>query len=122
MIAVIQRVSKAKVEVKNETISSINNGLLILLGIAHNDSEEDIDWLTNKIINLRVFDDENGVMNKSCIETNNDIITVSQFTLRARTKKGNRPSYIDAAPPEIAIPLYEKFIKNPCKRYSSNTN
>lgn len=112
MIATIQRVSKASVEIDKKNISKIEKGLLILLGITHTDSEEDIDWLTSKIVNLRIFDDENGIMNKSCIDINGDIITVSQFTLYARTKKGNRPSYIDAAPPEIAIPLYEKFIEN----------
>lgn len=111
MIAVIQRVKKAKVEVEDQLISNIKDGLLILLGITHNDDENDIEWLTNKIVNLRIFDDENGVMNKSCIEINGDIITVSQFTLHAKTKKGNRPSYIEAAIPELAMPLYEKFIK-----------
>jgi len=112
MIAVIQRVKNANVEVEKTIISSINQGLLILLGITHSDNEEDIEWLVNKIVNLRIFDDENGIMNKSCIDINGDIITVSQFTLHARTKKGNRPSYIDAAKPDIAIPLYEKFIEN----------
>ena len=112
MIAVIQRVKNAKVETENNIISKINCGLLILLGISHYDNEEDIKWLGNKIINLRIFDDENGIMNKSCLEINGDILTVSQFTLYSRTKKGNRPSYIDAASPEIAIPLYENFIKN----------
>jgi D-tyrosyl-tRNA(Tyr) deacylase len=111
MIAVVQRVNKAKVITKEEIISQINEGLLILLGITHTDTDEDIEWLTNKIVNLRIFDDENGIMNKSCINIEGNVITVSQFTLNARTKKGNRPSYIDAAPHEIAIPLYEKFIK-----------
>lgn len=110
MIAVIQRVSEANVKVDNELISSINSGILILLGIAQDDTIEDIQWLSNKILNLRIFDDENGVMNKSCIESNLDILTISQFTLYARTKKGNRPSYVDAAKPEIAIPLYENFV------------
>jgi D-tyrosyl-tRNA(Tyr) deacylase len=111
MIAVIQRVKKTNVEIDKKIISEIEQGLLILLGITHTDSNEDIEWLVNKIINLRIFDDDDGVMNKSCIDINGDIITVSQFTLHARTKKGNRPSYIDAATPDTAIPLYEEFIK-----------
>lgn len=110
MIALLQRVTYAKVEVDEKEISSIKAGLLILIGITHSDSNEDIEWLTNKIINLRIFDDELGVMNKSCLEKDYDILTISQFTLHARTKKGNRPSYIDAARPEHAIPLYENFI------------
>lgn len=110
MIAVIQRVNYAKVSVNNQVVGKIDHGLLILLGIEHSDNKEDINWLTNKIVNLRIFDDENGVMNKSCLELNYNILTVSQFTLHARTKKGNRPSYIDAAPPDLAIPLYEEFI------------
>ncbi len=110
MIAVIQRVNYAKVTVNNQVVGKIGNGLLIFLGIEHSDNKEDIIWLTNKIVNLRIFDDENAVMNKSCLELNFNILTVSQFTLHARTKKGNRPSYIDAAPPDIAIPLYEEFI------------
>ena len=112
MIAVIQRTKTAKVIIGEKIKSEIGKGLLILLGITHDDTDEDIDWLTNKIVNLRIFDDENGVMNKSVIEIGGDIITVSQFTLFARTKKGNRPSYIDAAKPEIAIPLYKSFIEN----------
>ncbi|HOK37182.1 MAG TPA: D-aminoacyl-tRNA deacylase [Bacteroidales bacterium] len=110
MIAVIQRVNYAKVTVNHKIVGEIEKGLLVLLGIEQYDDKEDIKWLANKIVNLRIFDDENGVMNKSCIELNYNILTVSQFTLHARTKKGNRPSYIDAAPPEIAIPLYEEFI------------
>lgn len=110
MIAVIQRVKDANVKVEGKLISSIGNGLLILLGIAHDDTNEDISWLCSKIVNLRIFDDESGVMNLSCIEKNLDVLTISQFTLFARTKKGNRPSYIDAARPETAIPLYENFI------------
>ncbi len=111
MIAVIQRVKEANVKVNGENISSINLGLLIFLGITHDDTNEDISWLTNKIVNLRIFDDTEGVMNHSCIEKNLDVLTISQFTLHARTKKGNRPSYIAAARPEIAIPLYESFIQ-----------
>lgn len=84
--------------------------MLVLVGIQADDSEEDIHWLTSKIVNLRIFDDENGVMNKSILDTDGEILAVSQFTLMARTKKGNRPSYIDAAPPAISIPLYEKFV------------
>jgi D-aminoacyl-tRNA deacylase len=110
MIAVIQRVSEASVKVNSNSVAEINNGLLILLGIAQDDSIEDVQWLTNKILNLRIFDDESGVMNKSCIELSYDVLTISQFTLYARTKKGNRPSYIDAARPDIAIPLYKNFI------------
>lgn len=110
MKVVIQRVKEAKVEIDNKIYSEIKNGLLIFLGITEGDTKEDIAWLTNKIVNLRIFDDKDGIMNKSILETSGDIITVSQFTLFARTKKGNRPSYIDAARPEIAIPLYEQFI------------
>ncbi|MGV8946194.1 MAG: D-aminoacyl-tRNA deacylase [Lutibacter sp.] len=110
MRAVIQRVSKASVTINKSKVSEINNGLLILLGIEERDNMEDIDWLTKKIANLRIFNDENGVMNKSLLEENGDAIVVSQFTLHASIKKGNRPSYIYAAKPEIAIPLYEQFI------------
>lgn len=110
MRAVIQRVKKASVEVEDKIVSEINQGLLILLGIETEDTQVDIDWLTRKISNLRVFNDENDVMNKSVIDTNGDIIVVSQFTLHASTKKGNRPSYIKAARPDIAIPLYESFV------------
>lgn len=111
MIAVIQRVKEANVKTDDKIISSIGEGLLILLGITHDDTEEDISWLCNKIVNLRIFNDDKGVMNLSCIEKDFDVLTISQFTLHARTKKGNRPSYIDAARPETAIPLYESFIK-----------
>jgi D-tyrosyl-tRNA(Tyr) deacylase len=110
MKAVIQRVSKASVTINGSKVSEINNGLLILLGIEELDTNTDIEWLTKKIINLRIFNDENDVMNKSLIDVNGDAIVVSQFTLHASTKKGNRPSYIYAAKPEIAIPLYEQFI------------
>ena len=109
MRVVIQRVSKASVEINSNEICSINNGLLILLGIELKDSDEDIVWLTKKIINLRIFSDENGKMNHSITDVRGEIIVVSQFTLHAKTKKGNRPSYINAAKPELAIPLYEKF-------------
>ena len=109
MRVVIQRVSKASVEINSNEICNINNGLLILLGIELKDSNEDIAWLTKKIINLRIFSDENGKMNHSIANVSGEIIVVSQFTLHAKTKKGNRPSYINAAKPELAIPLYEKF-------------
>ncbi len=111
MKVVIQRVSKASVTVENEKIADIQNGLLILLGIVDDDSFDDIVWLTNKIVNMRIFPDANNVMNKSILDTLGEIIVVSQFTLHASTKKGNRPSYIKAAKPEVAIPLYEAFKK-----------
>ena len=111
MRAVIQRVSEASVTIEKEKVSEIGNGLLILIGIEDADAQEDIQWLTNKIINLRIFADENGVMNLSLKEVNGDVIVVSQFTLHAQTKKGNRPSYIKASKPEVAIPLYEYFVK-----------
>lgn len=110
MRAVIQRVTKASVVIEKEIYSTIGNGLLLLLGIEDADSTEDIVWLVNKICNLRVFDDKNGVMNLSVKDIDGDLMVVSQFTLHASTKKGNRPSYIKAANPDIAIPLYEKFI------------
>lgn len=110
MRAVIQRVEKASVEIKGEVKSKINNGLLILLGIENEDNLEDVSWLCKKISSLRIFDDNDGVMNLSLININGDAIVVSQFTLHAKTKKGNRPSYIAAARPEIAIPLYNEFI------------
>lgn len=110
MIVVIQRVSEAAVAIDGKVRSSIKSGMMILVGIEEADNEEDLEWLSKKIVNLRIFNDENGVMNKSIIETDGNILLVSQFTLHASTKKGNRPSYIKAAKPEIAIPLYEKFI------------
>lgn len=110
MKVVIQRVLKASVTIEGEKVASIDNGLLILLGIVNEDTQDDIKWLSNKTINLRVFNDENGVMNRSLKDINGDAIVVSQFTLHASTKKGNRPSYIKAAKPDIAIPLYENFI------------
>ena len=109
MRAVIQRVSKASVTNNGRIHSQIGWGLLVLLGIEDADSAEDIQWLSNKIVNLRIFDDAGGVMNESVKEKNGDIILVSQFTLHASTKKGNRPSYIRASKPEVAIPLYEKM-------------
>ncbi len=110
MKAVIQKVISASVVVKGEIISKIDNGLLILLGITQEDTTEDIQWLTKKIANLRIFNDENEVMNKSLIQIDGEAIVVSQFTLMANTKKGNRPSYIKAAKPDIAIPLYKQFV------------
>ncbi len=112
MIAVIQRVTEASVTIDLQIKSQIGQGLLILLGIEEADDREDIEWLAKKIINLRIFDDENGVMNKSALDTHGEFLIVSQFTLHASTKKGNRPSYIKAAKPEIAIPLYEAFIEH----------
>ena len=109
--AVIQRVSQASVTIDSKIVAEIQKGLLVLVGIEDADVQEDIDWLTSKIANIRIFGDENDVMNLSVKETNGDIIVVSQFTLHALTKKGNRPSYIKAAKPEIAIPLYENFVK-----------
>ena len=110
MKVVIQRVTRASVTIEQQLISSISKGMLVLVGIQADDTDEDINWLASKIVNLRIFDDENGVMNKSILESGGEILAVSQFTLMARTKKGNRPSYIDAAPPAISIPLYEKFV------------
>lgn len=111
MKAVLQRVSQASVTIEGEKVANIGHGLLVLLGIEDADSREDIDWLSAKIVNLRIFGDENGVMNRSVLETGGDIIVVSQFTLHASTKKGNRPSYIKAAKPEVAIPLYQSFVE-----------
>ena len=109
MRVLIQRVKKASVTVNNELISLIDKGLLVFVGICNEDNDEDIEWLTKKIANIRLFDDENGVMNLSATDTGGDILAVSQFTLMASTKKGNRPSYIKAAKPDISVPLYEKF-------------
>jgi len=110
MRAVIQRVSEASVTVDGNITGSISNGLLVLLGIEDADNIEDIEWLSNKIINLRIFNDTNGVMNVSIKENGGEILLVSQFTLHASTKKGNRPSYIKASKPDFAIPMYEKMI------------
>lgn len=110
MRLVIQRVKHASVEIENKIKGRINHGLLILLGITHDDTIEDLNWLSQKLVNLRIFNDENGVMNKSLIDVNGDILLISQFTLYAQTQKGNRPSYINAAKAEIAIPLYEQMI------------
>lgn len=111
MKVVIQRVSSASVTIETEIAANIQSGLLVLVGIEDDDSQEDINWLSQKIINLRIFADDNGVMNLSVKEIQGNIIIVSQFTLHASTKKGNRPSYIKASKPDIAIPMYEKFVK-----------
>ena len=111
MKVVIQRVSSASVTIETEIVANIQSGLLVLVGIEDGDSVEDINWLSQKIINLRIFGDENEVMNLSVKDIQGDIIIVSQFTLHASTKKGNRPSYIKASKPDIAIPLYEKFVQ-----------
>lgn len=111
MRTVLQRVSKASVTVDGKIVSSIGNGLLVLLGVEDADATEDIEWLAQKIANLRIFNDGNGVMNRSVMDVGGDIIVVSQFTLHAQTKKGNRPSYIKAAKPDVAIPIYEEFVR-----------
>lgn len=110
MRAVIQRVTKASVSIKNSIKASVGNGLLILVGIEEADNETDLEWLCSKIVQLRIFDDNDGVMNLSVKDINGELLAVSQFTLHAKTKKGNRPSYIKAARPEQAIPLYNRFV------------
>lgn len=110
MIVVIQRVSEASVKIDGAKKAEIGTGLMILLGIEEADDEEDIAWLSKKIVNLRIFPDENDVMNRSLLEIDGQILLISQFTLHASTKKGNRPSYIKAAKPDISIPLYQKMI------------
>ena len=115
MRIVIQRVSEASVSIKGTMKSAIQQGFLILLGIGEEDNEDDIEWLVKKVVNLRVFDDQQGIMNKSILDVNGEILVVSQFTLMASYKKGNRPSYIRAAGHEISIPLYQQF----CKRLST---
>jgi len=111
MRVVIQRVAYARVSVEGTIKGAINSGLLVLLGIEDADDNEDVEWLSNKIVNLRVFNDDNGVMNRSVLETGGNVLLISQFTLHASTKKGNRPSYLKASKPGIAIPLYEKMIQ-----------
>lgn len=111
MIAVIQRAAKAAVDIEGKTIASIGQGLLVLVGIEESDGPEDIEWLSAKIVNLRIFNDAQGVMNVSVKDAGGEILAVSQFTLHASTKKGNRPSYIQAARPEVAIPVYENLVK-----------
>lgn len=112
MRIVVQRVSEASVKIEGAINGAIKNGLLILLGIEESDTLEDIDWLCNKLLKMRIFNDDNGVMNLSLQDIDGEVLVISQFTLHASTKKGNRPSYIKAARPEIAIPLYEEFNKN----------
>ena len=109
MRIVVQRVLNASVSINNELYSSINQGLMILVGVAEGDTEQDMEWLAAKAANMRIFDDENGVMNRSVIDVEGEVLAVSQFTLNASTKKGNRPSYIHAAGHDVAVPLYEKF-------------
>lgn len=111
MKVVLQRVTSASVVVEGQEVAAIGDGLLILLGIEEADTQEDIDWLAAKIINLRIFNDSDNIMNLSVKDVDGEVLTVSQFTLHASTKKGNRPSYIKAAKPEISIPLYENFIR-----------
>jgi len=120
MRALLQRVRRASVLVDGDNLSSIAGGLLILIGVEEADTVEDCDWLSTKTANLRIFDDENGVMNKSIVDVGGDAIVVSQFTLHAHTKKGNRPSYIKAAPPELAEPLYQTFSKMLKNKISGN--
>jgi D-tyrosyl-tRNA(Tyr) deacylase len=110
MRVVVQRVKKSSVKIDNVVVGKIDKGMTILVAIEDRDNQEDIEWITNKIINLRIFDDSNKVMNLNVKEVNQDILVVSQFTLYASTKKGNRPSYLKASKPEISIPMYEKFI------------
>ncbi len=112
MRAVVQRVQKASVTVEGEVISSIGPGMLVLLGIEKDDTPQDIEWLAPKVANLRIFNDDDGVMNRSLLDTEGEVIVVSQFTLLASTKKGNRPSYIRAARPETAVPLYGSFVRH----------
>lgn len=118
MRLLIQRVKKASVEIGGYTKSEIEKGLLVFVGIEHCDNESDIDYLVQKLANLRIFDDANGVMNLSAMDVDAELLVVSQFTLHARTRKGNRPSYVDAAKPDVSIPLYEKF----CEKLSDFAN
>lgn len=111
MRIVVQRVSEASVSIKSVLHSAIGEGMMILVGVEHDDTEEDVEWLAKKVVNLRIFDDENGVMNRSILDCGGGILVISQFTLHASTKKGNRPSYIRAARPEQAVPLYRLFIE-----------
>lgn len=111
MRAVLQRVSKAQVTANRTHVQRIGNGLVVLLGITHTDLAEDVDWLVQKIVNMRIFNDENAVMNKSVLEIGGELLVVSQFTLFAQTKKGNRPSYSEAAKHDIAVPLYDMFLE-----------
>lgn len=118
MRVVIQRVAFAKVEVNKQVVGEIKNGMMILAGFENEDNEQDLTWMANKITALRIFDDEQGIMNKSIVDTDGEILCISQFTLHALTKKGNRPSYIKAAKAEISEPLYHEF----CKKLKNNLN
>lgn len=111
MKVVIQRVKSSSVQINQKIKSEIERGLLVFIGICHDDTKSDVEWLVNKILNLRIFNDKHGVMNESLIDVNGEILIISQFTLMALTKKGNRPSYIRSAPHKIAIPLYEYFVE-----------
>jgi D-tyrosyl-tRNA(Tyr) deacylase len=111
MRVVVQRVTKASVSVDDAVVGSIEKGLLVLLGITHDDTKEDVDWLVNKVVQMRIFDDSKGIMNLSLKDIDGQMLVVSQFTLHALTKKGNRPSYIQAAKHQIAVPLYEAFVQ-----------
>lgn len=121
MRALVQRVSKANIEVNEKNISSINKGLLVLLGIQDTDDESDITWLSNKIIKMRIFEDDNGKMNQSIEDIGGELLIVSQFTLYASTKKGNRPSFINAAHPDKALPIYQIFVSECNKQISTQT-
>ena len=120
MRLVIQRVSEAQVKVEGKVVGAITSGLLVLLGIAEEDTQDDASWLVHKLLNMRIFNDENGVMNQSLLEVQGALLVISQFTLLAATKKGNRPSYIRAAKHETAIPLYRYFIKQAQKSVQTN--
>ncbi|MDR2840881.1 MAG: D-tyrosyl-tRNA(Tyr) deacylase [Paludibacter sp.] len=120
MRVLIQRVKNASVTIDNRLYSSIETGLLVFVGIEDADNEQDIEWLAGKIVNLRIFDDQNAVMNRSIIDSDGNILIVSQFTLHASTKKGNRPSYIKASKPEIATALYENFCKEVSRKLNKN--
>jgi D-tyrosyl-tRNA(Tyr) deacylase len=117
MRVLVQRVSEASVTINGKVKSAIQQGMLVLLGIENADEQQDIDWLCRKVLNLRIFNDEHGVMNKSVLDIDGEILLISQFTLHASTKKGNRPSYIKAAKPDIAIPIYENFISTVEKEF-----
>lgn len=121
MRALVQRVSKANIEVNEKNISSINKGLLVLLGIQDTDDESDVTWLSNKIIKMRIFEDDNGKMNQSIEDIGGELLIVSQFTLYASTKKGNRPSFINAAHPDKALPIYQTFVSECNKQISTQT-
>lgn len=120
MRLLIQRVTEASVTIDNKVKSAIKNGLLVLVGIGNDDDKTDIEWLTRKLLNLRIFNDENDVMNKSVKDIDGELLIISQFTLHASTKKGNRPSYIKAAKPDVSIPLYEQFVKNVEKEFGKS--